>query len=158
MRLIGPVVDELWMFSGRIAHHEHSNKYLPFVVFRAGCYGAMLLQRAIIMTPFGCNALQRALNWNIKRITHIEAFKTISRAKVLNVCVGVKLSPTYSSHCGAYAHIFPCMYFHVSSSHFLACNRPVITLRSRANHWRPSKALSIRLHGGLVNCKALSRL
>ncbi len=51
------------MFNIRIAHHMYSNEYLPFVVFHADCYGALLLQRAIIMTPFGCNALQGALNW-----------------------------------------------------------------------------------------------
>ncbi len=70
------------MFSNRIACRGHSNKYLHFIVFRAGCYGALLLQRAIIMMPFGCNALQETLNWNIKRITRIQRFIVVSHAKV----------------------------------------------------------------------------
>ncbi len=37
-----------------IVRHGCSNEYLPFVVFCAGCYGALI--RSIIMTPFACNA------------------------------------------------------------------------------------------------------
>ena len=63
----------------------------------------------------------------------------------------------YSSHCGAYTHVFSCMYFHVSSSHGLW---PVLGLlspvRSPAHRCRPSKALCLRLHDRLANCKALS--
>ena len=60
------------MFNVRIARRGYINEYLLFVVFRAGCYGALLLQRAIIMTPFIYNAPQRALKWNIKSLTRIE--------------------------------------------------------------------------------------
>ncbi len=70
------------MFSNRIACRGHSNKYLPFVVFCAGCYGALLLQHAIIMTRFSCNALQETLNSNIKQITRIESFDAVSHTKV----------------------------------------------------------------------------
>ncbi len=82
------------------------------VVFRAGCYAVLLQQRAIIMTPFVCNALQGALNWNLKRTRRIEPFEAISHAKVPYLMD--------SSHCGAYTHMFSCMYFHVPSSHRLS--------------------------------------
>ena len=59
------------MFNVRIARRGYSNENLPFVVFHVGCYDALLLQRAIIMTPFVCNALQRALNWDLERQTRI---------------------------------------------------------------------------------------
>ncbi len=71
MKLFGLVIAELGMFNVRIAYRRYSNEYLPFVVFRAGCYGTLLLQRAIIMMPFVCNALQRAFNWNLERQTRI---------------------------------------------------------------------------------------
>ncbi len=58
------------MFTVRIAHREYSYEYLPFVVFRTGCHGALLLQNAIIMTPFFCNPLQVALNWNVKHVSN----------------------------------------------------------------------------------------
>ncbi len=45
MELFGQVVAELSLLKVTIAHRGHSNKYLPFVVFHAGCYGTLLLQK-----------------------------------------------------------------------------------------------------------------
>ncbi len=59
----------------------------------------------------------------------------------------------YSSRCGAYTHVFSCMYFMFRPIRdFLACTQPVITCKVPANHWRPSKALN------LSYCKTLSHL
>ncbi len=44
------------MFNDRMMRRGYSIEYLPFVVFGPGCYDALLLQCAIIMTPFVCNA------------------------------------------------------------------------------------------------------
>ncbi len=72
MKLFGLVVAELYLFNVREARSWHSKQYPLVFVFCPVCYGTLLVQRAVnFMTLFGCNASQKALNWNTKVETSI---------------------------------------------------------------------------------------